>query len=93
MYVPTTDDMLANAYNNYPHRPQKDKISVIPRATLEKNREFYADHDAYWQKLTLPLDSVPRDELRKAMEWYRGHTDWSAFKKRDWQAAYATLEV
>lgn len=24
-------------------------------------------------------------------EWYRANTDWSAFKRKDWEKAYATL--
>lgn len=90
MYVATTKDMLANAYNNWPHKPAK--ICVMPRETLDAKRDFYAVFDQRHGYLTLPVETVPTRDLRAAMDHYRKSTDWSAFKPRDWQAAYETLE-
>lgn len=91
MYVPTIEDMLANAYNNWRREHVGDKLTVCPQATLEKHTKFYRDFEQNHGYKTISLDCVTSAELKTAMEWYKGHTDWSAFKKKDWEKAYASL--
>lgn len=91
MYIATVQDMLANAYNNWRKQHVKDKITVVPQTTLAANVDFYRQYDSNWGYTTISLDCITSAELKTAMEWYRTHTDWSAFNKRDWQAAMDSL--
>ncbi|URA06996.1 hypothetical protein P9A47_gp28 [Xanthomonas phage Elanor] len=76
--------MLANAMNNF-HKGPANTV-YYPRATIEK----YGDSmlPTYTK---VAVEDVPREDLRAAMDAYRANTDWSAFKRKDWDAAYATL--
>lgn len=91
-YISTTDDMLANAYNNWRMEHVKDKLTVAPNSTVEKYREMYASIEREGGFRTISLDCITAAELKVAMEWYKANTDWSAFKKSHWEAAYATLQ-
>ena len=85
-YVATIEDMLANAYNNWPEKPAK--TIVYPQATLEKRSWGALESAGY---TVISLDCVTSAELKRAMEWYENNTDWSAFKRKDWQAAMDSL--
>lgn len=76
--------MLANAMNNFHKRGPR--VAFYPRATIEK----YGD-GLLKGYVKVAVEDVPREELRAAMDEYRKNTDWSAFKRKDWEAAYATL--
>ena len=79
--------MLANAVNN--HRiSQHGKLAVAayPRATIEKLKD-----DKTFSTNVVAVEDLPREEAVAAMEWYAENTDWSAFKRKDWQAAMETL--
>lgn len=76
----STAAMLANAFNN----AQSAKVA-LPRATINDS-----DRERLGSSL-VAVEDVPFTELRAAMEWYYANTDWSAFSKRDWRAAMATL--
>lgn len=37
------------------------------------------------------VENIPGETLITAMNEFRDGTDWSGWKRRDWEAAYATL--
>lgn len=85
-YNPTTEDMLANAFNNWPEKPAK--TIVYPQETLKQRTWGSLEAAGY---TVISLDCVTAAELKRAMEWYKQNTDWSAFSKSQWEAAYTSL--
>lgn len=92
MYMPTNEDMFANAYNNWRREHVGDKVTVAPQATFAKYGDHYKRLE-YAGFRTISLDCITSAELKVAMEWYRDNTDWSAFTRCDWEAAYAALNA
>lgn len=90
-YVPTPQDMLANAHNNW-RWSRGEKGATMPRKAFDDPKlvDFYKRRRAEGA-VYVALEDVSQDELRTAMEWYKKNTDWSAFKRTDWEKAYATL--
>ncbi|QKW95611.1 hypothetical protein AXL3_36 [Stenotrophomonas phage vB_SmaS-AXL_3] len=88
-YDAMNESMLANAYNNWLNEHRKEqKLVVYPQATLEKYTHDGLRNAGY---TVISLDCVTTAELKRAMEWYKQNTDWSAFKRKDWQAAMDSL--
>jgi len=80
------EDVLANAYNNWPEKPTK--TIVYPQATLQSRSWSSLEQAGY---TVISLDCIAPAELKRAMEWYEKNTDWSAFERKDWQAAMESL--
>jgi hypothetical protein len=79
-------DLVANAFNNW-YANVGGKEVAYPRATIEKNADLFkrAGLDV------IVVEDVPVNTLRDAMLWFRDNTDWSAFKRADFDTAYAAL--
>ena len=77
----TVEFMICNAMNNSPTKGNK----VFTSAT---NETFYKE---LFGGRVVMMSDVTREEKIAALESYKAKTDWSAFKKWDWQAAMNTL--
>lgn len=97
-YIPVPQDMLANAMNNFKIHEAAVREGIremdvkmrhygnvvfMPRATAHLNTVESFDVRA--------VEDQPLEDVLEAMMWYRGNTDWSAFKKKDWQDAMLSL--
>lgn len=84
-YVATPQDMAANAANNYCEH--EDRVLYYPRATIEKYTDSFAgmtrDHGYVYRA----IEDASKDFVERALNNYANSTDWSAFKRKDWQAA------
>lgn len=87
-----TEMMLANAHNNWCAAHGGQMMTVL-RSAYEDPRyaEFYKHQREVRGYVFTLLEDVPHETLRMAMDWYKKHTDWSAFKRTDWEKAYASL--
>lgn len=78
--------LVANAFNNW-YASIGGKEVAFPRATIEASTDLLkrAGLDV------IVVEDVPVNTLRDAMLWFRDNTDWSAFSRADFAAAYAAL--
>lgn len=88
-----TESMLANAHNNWRWSQGHKNAATSARAVLDDPRYvmLYKIGREEHGTVYTALEDVPREELKLAMEWYREHTGWSAFKRKDCEKAYAAL--
>jgi hypothetical protein len=84
MYKPTVQDMLSNAFNNWRSKPA-DQIAM-PKDRVTQIAELLRGRYE-----VVAVESIERGHLILAMEAYHANTDWSAFKREDWQAAWDFL--
>lgn len=84
-YVCTPQDMVANAANNYCER--EERILYYPRATLEANKESFERMSERHGYVYRAVEDCSKDFVTRALNFYERNTDWSAFKRKDWQAA------
>lgn len=84
-YVPTVEDMVANAANNY--CKHEDRVLYYPRATIESNEESFKRMSERHGYVYRAIEDCSKDFVSRALSHYERNTDWSAFKRKDWQAA------
>ena len=84
-YVSTPQNMAANAANNYSEH--EERMMFIPRATLDANAAFYENMRKNHGYEIKAIEDCGTDFVRRALNWYEHNTDWSAFKRKDWQEA------
>lgn len=86
-YVSTPQDMAANAANNYAQH--EERMMYLPRSTHNANVDFYTKMTKdYGYTITL-IEDCSKDFVSRALSDYERSTDWSAFKRKDWQEAVA----
>lgn len=78
-YEITPQDMMASAYNNWSRKPRNHIATT--QAAIREHGKYLSD-----------LESIERIDLRMAMDEYKAETDWSAFTKADWTAAYSLIK-
>lgn len=84
-YVPTVEDMVANAANSYCEH--EERILYYPRAELEKDHESFKTMSERHGYVYRAVEDCSKDFVTRALNHYARNTDWSAFKRKDWQAA------
>lgn len=86
-YICTPQDMAANAANNYCEH-EDGKILYYPQATIDEDRDgFITKMKTQWGYEIRAVEAVSKDFVTRALNSYERNTDWSAFKRKDWQAA------
>lgn len=78
--------MLANAYNNWSERPEKQV--AFARATIEEGDFDMLKKHGY---TVVAIEDVSAKDLCAALYEYRSKTDWSAFSLADWEAAIDSI--
>lgn len=83
----TIVSMICNALNN----DESLKGPFYPATTIAKMAASATSADFAAQ--CVDVDSVPHAVKVASMERYRANTDWSGFKRWDWEAAMRTLNA
>lgn len=76
------DAIYSNAMNNF-----QSACVYFPQAVIDSQpviKRTFGDK-------AVAIETVDRNEVREAMESYARLTDWSAFRRADWEAAMAAL--
>lgn len=79
--------MIANAMNNYNHMPAR--LVVCPtREVAETITRLMGERGV----TAMTVADYQKSALQTAMATYKDKTDWRAFSRNDWTAAWAWLD-